>query len=1775
MFNQNLIQEKFKIIDVDNAKKIDKDDAVVDNQKIVKETLDRLRTKLLDITRRNNLISFRPLKNCLQIAGAVPNHLYERLVVSEKSMELMPLKNCPKLLPYDDKWLDHDPDGNSLFLPVPIGYYNNIENDSSIKKVISKKGLQTLFQARNLEQISKKIHRCWKTGIEESGINYLFLAVGFLYWCEKDDPQNLSRAPLFLIPIQIEKKSLNKETDCYTYAINYNGEDLEFNLSLAEKLKQDFGLLLPELTNESTPKEYLEKISEIINAKENWRVTHETFIGLFSFKKIRLYKDLNHEAWPDENSIINHPIVRMILIGKNKKESCQNTYYKKEYEIDDLSMSHTIPLTLDADSSQHSAIIDVISKNKNLVIEGPPGGGKSQTIANLITAALYENKTVLFIADKNAAREVVSRRLKEVGIGDFCLELHNHKTQKGRLYADIERRLKRSFPDSLVFDNEIQEYQRERDTLRRYYFLLQQKPGATGENIHEIIWAAAVARENLNGRIVSITISDALQWDTARINKAMSTMKDFGNLHQELPAEIYDIWNGFEPDFIMQGDEKVFCEEIESIQKETDYISDVFVNNMSFLKWRTGQSISDARVMSKINTDLLRMKPALWDDSVGAHFIEDSVVAVLNNLIDAKAIYQDLTKAADKILRDHSQWEIENINKLCRAVEILKECGFGDMALKDLSILQEKVKAFEDGVNLLIDRSRFLNTYFLEKPSRIKDLHKLNILMAIVDKNPVDIDLFTPKLCDFKTTCIFEKARKHQRALEVVEAELTNVFNMPNSIDEEAALQFLAVAKNSPTYLSRLFSGEFRLIKNELSALLRDRKLLNKKSLAGELEKLVNFLSAKIEYEECSEYQEAFGNCFKGLRTNWEDLNKAINWSHEIVDFLGSDTKAAAFLSSFSSDKEQFLLTARRINKTIKEIEEIAVFLKIKQDPEKLLSKYLDEIKNLSDNLFPHARILQSFTRLQQWKINEVQKSIASAKQAESLRIETQNTAEYGEYFGPLFNGVFTDTDVLSAMAGWVNDLKEKGKINKNILEWALKTDSESRINIVIKTADALKAYFLKWTAFIEGVGEKGRLDREAWQGGRFEMSTFNELSLYLARCIQTANHLVLWSDYCRARRLITEIGIGELVTDIENNSIRHQDLEHQVAYSVYSNMLRELFKIYPELGRFHGAKYDNIKERLNHLDTRIKRMSQKRVAHRAAQIDVPNGISSGYIRDYTELSLINHELTKKKRHLPIRQLLSRAGNALQALKPCFMMSPLSVAQYLTPGEIDFDLVIMDEASQLKLEDAIGAVARGKQVVVVGDPKQLPPTTFFEREIDAIDEEEKRTAADDAESILDVCQNCFSSRRLRWHYRSVDENLIAFSNKEFYDNDLVFFPSPQENRKKEGVRYHYIDNGLYHKGRNKKEAIAVANAVLRHFKDNPRQSLGVATFNIRQRDLILDELEKLQKNDHVLEKTIKQTEETSAPFFVKNLENVQGDERDVIFVSTTYGKDNNSGVVHQRFGPINKDTGWRRLNVIITRAKRRIEIFSSMRYTDIRTSLTTSRGIAALRSYLEYAENQNQKKYQSKPDQEVQTNFEKTIYKLLVRNGYRVKTRVGMAGSFIDLGVYHPDKKDSFIMGIECDGAQLELMKTIKDHEILKDRVLKSKGWHVYRIWSAEWIKNPEKETARLLQKLEELVNNERAISKFVNKEKANQDQKNGDFFDECVQFPKMDTAVQKFDNLVKGNIYEPKISVQNINNNSKYNQKKLGLVEASANIIMLPWRGPNDPFGSIAVSEE
>ncbi len=515
--------------------------------------------------------------------------------------------------------------------------------------------------------------------------------------------------------------------------------------------------------------------------------------------------------------------------------------------------------------------------------------------------------------------------------------------------------------------------------------------------------------------------------------------------------------------------------------------------------------------------------------------------------------------------------------------------------------------------------------------------------------------------------------------------------------------------------------------------------------------------------------------------------------------------------------------------------------------------------------------------------------------------------------------------------------------------------------------------------------------------------------------------------------------------------------------------VLDEILRLECALASFAGIKREEQIIEFRRLDAEYSELVKHAVRARLAAA-LPSG-RLGECPDGCELGLIRRECAKKARQKPIRRLLAEARGVIGRIKPCFLMSPLSVAQYL-PAESTFDLVVFDEASQIPVWDAIGVIARAKQCVVVGDPKQMPPTNFFQKGESDDDEDE----SEDLESILDECLAAgLHSAYLSWHYRSRHESLISFSNHHYYGDRLCTFPAAKTTPRL-GVAWHFVENGVYDakaSRTNRAEAEALVDYVFSRLADptQKRRSAGVVTFSMAQKNLIEDIFEERRAANPKFEDYF--ADDGEEPFFVKNLENVQGDERDVILFSVGYAK-GPDGKFLMNFGPLNRSGGERRLNVAVTRAKEQVVVFASCRGAEIDLNRTQAVGAAHLRAFLEYAERGGVAAAADAAERR-RDMFADEVASFLSAHGYAVERDVGCSLFRVDVGVKDPARRDGYLAAIECDGDTYASALTARDRDELRSSVLRSLGWNTVHVWSADWAFDRARGEERLLKELDEI----------------------------------------------------------------------------------------------------
>lgn len=574
----------------------------------------------------------------------------------------------------------------------------------------------------------------------------------------------------------------------------------------------------------------------------------------------------------------------------------------------------------------------------------------------------------------------------------------------------------------------------------------------------------------------------------------------------------------------------------------------------------------------------------------------------------------------------------------------------------------------------------------------------------------------------------------------------------------------------------------------------------------------------------------------------------------------------------------------------------------------------------------------------------------------------------------------------------------------------------------------------------------------------------------------ENTNELAEWANFNASQQDCRAIGLGDFVAKAIDKELPPQQWEKAFLRRYYVLLVDKLAEAHPSLQKFRSTLQSEVIERFKTLDLALIENSPREIQARLYE-DKPQAtwIQSGS----AETAILRKEYNKKRRIMPLRKLFHEIPNSIQSLKPCLMMSPLTVCQLLDPAVYQFDIVIFDEASQIPPEYAIGAFLRSKQVIVAGDRHQLPPTNFFQAiEIDEGEADEELDVNPSFESILNACDSSgFPSKMLSWHYRSRDESLIAYSNYHFYENRLFTFPNANTNNSKTGLQYIYLPNGVYKKGagarHNLIEARKVAQLVREHLAESPELSLGIVAFSVSQRKAIEAELEMLRRENSDLNAMF--SEDAAEPIFIKNLENVQGDERDVIILSIGYGKDE-TGKMTLNFGPINRDGGARRLNVAVTRARFALKVVTSIEPEDIDLARASSRGAQLLRNYLEVARDGFKAVFKDEKipnNAEFDSPFEESVYSELTSRGIQLAKQVGVSQYRIDLAVVDPDQPGRFLLGIECDGAMYHSAQTARDRDRLRQQVLENLGWKIHRIWSRDWIQNRSVEIEKLRSVIE------------------------------------------------------------------------------------------------------
>lgn len=1678
------------------------------------DSLESVRRKLLDLSGRNSLLNYKhPSTSCVRLIDELPDQIFTDLQ-DEKVFCFIPVPAPTERELTTAGYIVRDPQTNVVTkreyptaiqwakhkgLSVSFDLPEKITAEASLSRH-QDSDLQTLLYAPELEARLRAIRGKADTALEESGANVLYLALGFLEWYESNDSDKPHYAPLFTIPVQLEKGKLDSKEGVFSYTIKQKDDGYLTNVTLRELLAQDFDLVLPDIDEETLPEAYFDKIERTLFAHQpRWKIKRQATLALLDFAKQAMYEDLNPAKWPAHKNITQHPLITQFFSASARTVDASSQSYASEHAIDTLEHIHQqFPLIYEADSSQHSAIIDAV-RGVNLVIEGPPGTGKSQTITNLIAAAIGNGKRVLFVAEKMAALEVVKHRLDKAGLGDFCLELHSHKSNKLQVLTDLNNRLVKqgNYRAPREIETDIARYEDLKEKLSHYVAFINKPWKNTGLCLHQILTGAVRYREelkiptdhlqiaNLSGKDLTPVRFKELADNTAMladIYSQVSQQAPAGNIanHYWFGVNKYEL-------AAYQGQELT-----NHLRAWSHQLSELHEQWQQFKK-SAGQTNSAQATIAEISTTSLLV--ANLPDLDGQEPLQ-----LLPTIAENLTLFDEFTQEYRAIHRDYRLLGNVFKNELFTSGEAQADVAKAFALLAGLTLAEESdlpslASSFQDikqRLTALGTISATLTAIRAQSPAALQicftttpeGLSEFATLITIIGQLPSDLWRYRDDIYDeLDLDQVISNLTTHLKRITPLHKQLIEHFSLHRLPDTQSLKNTKAILDNDGLF--SFLSSEWRNAKKSIIGLAASVKP-DKKELLALLPQLLEYRTELDAIEAINRNDGILGDAYKGVDTPIERIASLRQWYKTVrneyglgfgerVD-IGSSILKLDRNIAMSLREPKILDIAANVSQLVRSVEtyrEQFPGMKARFSSQADLSAENSALKSLG------SLLSTALTQLKPW-ITDVKKPVSMLEYDFNFLVtmSERTTAWNNSFFGKQILGKILsaekDCDSEKAIATFerCGDIARQLQHHPDFIKnFALTNDTTAFQNL--KSISRNLQQLLPKVDAAEGTfSGYGRVDIEEWT-----QSSKGIVTSIIARnqaAVDNPLWLVTWLEYIRIKVKLSQQGLGAIIENLENCKFPPQVLSTVLKLVVYDQLAQEAFKENSYLGLFSGLEQMAIRNKFQEYDKRLLQLQRELVAYKASLTNPASGNNSGKVSEYTETSLIKHEAGKKTRHVPVRNLLKRANKSIGILKPCFMMSPMSVAQYLQPGEFEFDLVVMDEASQIRPEDALGAIARGKSLIVVGDPKQLPPTSFFQRALNNEENGDDVVAAEQSESILETVIPMFRNRRLRWHYRSKHESLIAFSNRQFYDDNLVIFPSPFQRSSEFGVVFHRVAKGRFVTRRNTEEAREIVAKTADLLLKQPNDSIGIVAMSAEQKDEIEKQLEQLLKDNPHVANAYEENRQTSEPLFVKNLENVQGDERDIILISMTYGPEQIGGRTMQRFGPINSDVGGRRLNVLFTRSKKQMHIFSSMGSSDILVSNTSSRGMRALRAFLEYCETRHlhSTTHTGKaPD----SDFEVSVIRALNDYGYECEPQLGTAGYFLDIAVRDPGNPGRFLLGIECDGASYHSAKSARDRDRLRQEILEGLGWKIKRIWSTDWFSNPQAQLAPILTELEAL----------------------------------------------------------------------------------------------------
>lgn len=1484
--------------------------------------------------------------------------------------------------------------------------------------------VQTLLTPDRLRRAGKTILTRGQSIEREIGVNVQHAVFGLLEWKHPEE-KDTYLSPLLLMEVGFARRPAPAGEQYRVAGLAPPAT----NTTLREKFLTEHRLDLPQYEGGS-----VEDYFDLIRAKAprgwGWRVRRQVVFGIFPSSRMAMYQDLD----PTRRPLGSKPLIVRLLASAGTGGPGD---YAPDHEPDAPEVAAIAPFVVrDADASQWSALVDVL-RGQNVAIEGPPGSGKSQTIVNIIAACLAAGKRVLFVAEKLTALDVVKSRIEAVGLGEFVLALQAGKSSSDAVYGSIEERLHlvsaRHRQDLAAYDLRKEQLETQKRQIQGYLDVLGRSFGKTGMSVHEILGRAvksAGVREALPRDLRRFAIPRIDTSSRAELEAMVASGADLARalaLAQDVPA----FWMNVQADVPSREAAEDLADLADTLLQALAALREVYRTTGLAHEDAAGWATRDfAALLPKVNAAEAQAKslgrPALL-------FLQDPAgrKAATDYARTAAALARAQAQIAGSVLNvGDARATVDHAILIARANgNIIDPAGCArvlDRLNTDAAETARCLDVFRalgprwQKPGLSIGTIGALQEIILSAPAAQVRAARLGSLAEVQR----DIATF-----DARSEAVRRKRDDLRATLPRLGRHPVEAVLAAADVIEGAGL--LAVLsrpyRDAVAFYSDQLGGNPKVPKPTMVRMLRaygawlqGYDALNDPAMAARfgpgfqgMETLPGFLANS----------RAFAERVSHLLRDWPDL---------CSDILNGrvDDVIAAQVADMPPDMDHPTATAA-------------------------LADQRDRISDVSERLSDVQAVREGFGGTAPLTLDQLERL------RDGIEIEGQLSQALAAQATALPPRLASKPNLIGPAAQAVADLI--AQLGPALSTAVLGGDDPTVTPTVfddLAAAQTVARSVRNDLALLAGLPTLPE-----------EFADLAKLEPVIAEAARAPLALLDLSALRRAEGRLRTVGLGPMVDWAigPGRELAVSGLAAQVSALVDKTLADAVYASHgATLRGYSGQELNAIRKDLAQKDREVIELTRNVVRARViAAANPPAGVGLGKKSDFTEMALIRNELGKTRRRVAIRELTRRSWRALMELKPCWMMSPLAVSQFLLP-DAQFDLVIIDEASQMTPENALGAISRAKQAVIVGDTKQLPPTSFFARAIDDSDVDED--LREDAESILDLANLVFTPmRQLRWHYRSQHADLIRFSNHWMYDEKLTIFPSADNSHAGLGVELVRVD-GAYKAQVNVAEARKVVDAAVRFMRDTPDTSLGICAMNTKQRDLIDEEMERERERHPHVQDYIADWEVRNdglEGFFVKNLEAIQGDERDVMFISTLYGPETPGGRTHQRFGPINTSQGHRRLNVLFSRAKKKIVTFTSMDPTDILDGEDKSQGVRMLRNWLEYSKT-GQLGERPWTGGGHESPFEEHVAEVVQAMGYEVVPQVGTAGYRVDLGIRHADWPHGFLAGIECDGAAYHSSRSARDRDRLREEILQSLGWTLHRIWSTDWFSNPQAEAERV-----------------------------------------------------------------------------------------------------------